>query len=323
VVVPAYNEIENLPELYQQLLAEFDQLNAKLELLVVDDGSSDGTLDWLRALSHRDQRVKFMSFSRNFGHQAAITAGMQQATGDVLIIMDADLQDPPQVIPAMLQRWREGYQIVRGTRVEREVDPWSKRLFAWCYYRILGRLAKVKIPVDSGDFCLLDRLVVDTLNSLPERNRYMRGLRAWIGFRQIDQPFHRQQRFRGTPKYSLLKSLALAIDGLVSFSYSPLRLATYLGLTSGVLALMMVALVFYWRFFTNSPLVGSFGIITAFLLMGSVQLMTIGIMGEYIGRIYDEVKGRPHYVVKEVSSEEMAPSEARQRDALPWERLPN
>jgi polyisoprenyl-phosphate glycosyltransferase len=240
---------------------------------------------------------------------------MQRATGDVLIIMDADLQDPPHSIPAMLQWWREGYQVVRGTRAERESDPWSKRLFAWCYYRILSRLAKVKIPVDSGDFCLLDRLVVDTLNNLPERNRYVRGLRAWIGFRQIDQPFNRQPRFSGTPKYSLLKSLVLAIDGLVSFSYSPLRLATYLGLTSGVLALGMVALVFYWRFFTNSPLAGSFGIIPAFLLMGSVQLMTIGIMGEYIGRIYDEVKSRPHYVVKEVSPEEISQSEVRQGDA--------
>ena len=323
VVVPAYNESENLPELYQQLLGEFAKLEAQLELLVVDDGSTDGTLDWLRAISHSDRRVKFISFSRNFGHQAAITAGMQRATGDVLIIMDADLQDPPHVIPTMLQRWRDGYQVVRGTRVEREADSWSKRLFAWGYYRILGRLAEVQIPVDSGDFCLLDRLVVDTLNNLPERNRYVRGLRTWVGFRQIEQPFHRQQRFSGTPKYSFLKSLALAIDGLLSFSYSPLRLATYLGFTSGVLALVMVVLVFYWRFFTHSPLVGSFGIITAFLLMGSVQLMTIGIMGEYIGRIYEEVKGRPHYVVKEVSPEELSQNEVRQHDAMHWGRLSN
>jgi dolichol-phosphate mannosyltransferase len=218
--------------------------------------------------------------------------------------MDADLQDPPQVVPEMIKRWREGYQVVRATRAERVFDSWSKRFFAWCFYRILDRLARVKIPVDSGDFCLLDRLVVETLNSLPERNRYVRGLRAWVGFRQIDLSFNRQQRFGGTSKYSLFKSLALAIDGLVSFSYSPLRLATYLGLTSGALALVMVALVFYWRFFTNSPLVGSFGIISAFLLIGSVQLMTIGILGEYIGRIYDEVKGRPHYVVQEASLKE-------------------
>ena len=156
----------------------------------------------------KNHRIRFISFSRNFGHQAAVTAGLQRASGDVLVVMDADLQDPPQVIPDMLQRWREGYQVVRGTRAERESDPWSKRFFAWGYYRILGRLSKVKIPVDSGDFCLLDRLIVDTINSLPERNRYVRGLRAWIGFRQIDQPFKRQRRFGGTPKYSFLQSLA-------------------------------------------------------------------------------------------------------------------
>jgi glycosyltransferase involved in cell wall biosynthesis len=301
VVVAAYNEGKSLPELYRQLISIFHSRDVELEILVIDDGSNDGTLDWLRSTSQIDQRVRYLSFSRNFGHQAALTAGLRNAVGDAVIVMDADLQDPPQVIPEMLQKWREGYQVVRGTRIERESDPWSKRLFAWFYYRLLRRLAKVNMPVDSGDFCLLDRLVVDSLNSLPERNRYVRGLRAWIGFRQVDQPFNRQQRFGGTPKYSLLKSLALALDGLVSFSYTPLRLATYLGLISGALALVMVALVFYWRFFTDSPLVGSFAIIAAFLVFGSVQLMTIGIMGEYIGRIYDEVKGRPHYVVKESS----------------------
>jgi polyisoprenyl-phosphate glycosyltransferase len=301
VVIAAYNERENLPELYRQLISVFSRLDANWELLIIDDGSSDGTLDWLRSTSQTDQRLRYVSFSRNFGHQAAVTAGLRNAVGDAVIVMDADLQDPPQVIPEMVQRWREGYQVVRGTRIERESDPWSKRLFAWCYYRVLRRLAKVNMPVDSGDFCLLDRLVVDTLKSLPERNRYVRGLRSWIGFRQIDQPFNRQQRFGGKPKYSLLKSLALALDGLVSFSYSPLRLATYLGLISGAAALVMVALVFYWRFFTDSPLVGSFAIIAAFFVFGSIQLMTIGIMGEYIGRIYDEVKGRPHYVVKEAS----------------------
>jgi dolichol-phosphate mannosyltransferase len=311
IVVAAYNESENLPELYRQLVAVFAGLDARLQLLVVDDGSSDGTLEWLRQTSKADPRVCFLSFSRNFGHQAAVTAGLRYAAGDAVIIMDADLQDPPQVVPEMIDRWKQGYQVVRGTRAHREVDPWSKRLFAWCYYRVLGRLSKVKIPVDSGDFCLLDRVVVDTLNSLPERNRYTRGLRAWIGFRQVDQPFDRQERFGGTPKYSFFKSLALAIDGLVSFSYSPLRLATYLGLTAGGLGIIMILLVFYWRFFTASPLTGSFAIITAFLMIGSVQLMTIGIMGEYIGRIYDEVKGRPHFIVKEAGLKESSDAHVR------------
>jgi polyisoprenyl-phosphate glycosyltransferase len=201
----------------------------------------------------------------------------------------------------MFQRWREGYHVVMGRRIQRDVDPFTKRLFAWVYYRLLARLSEVKIPVDSGDFCLMDRKVVDTLNSLPERNRYVRGLRAWAGFRSIDQPFTRQERFRGEPKYSFFKSLGLAINGLVSFSLSPLRLATYIGLTTGFFALVMIGFVFYWRFFTNSPLVGYTLITAAFLFIGSVQLLSIGIMGEYVGRVYDEVKNRPHYVLKETS----------------------
>jgi polyisoprenyl-phosphate glycosyltransferase len=303
VVVPAYNEIENLPELYRQLIVEFDRLDESFELLVVDDGSTDETLDWLRTTCQRDGRVKFVSFSRNFGHQAAVTAGMQRATGELLVIMDADLQDPPQAIPAMLQRWREGYQVVFGRRSQRDVDPLSKRLFAWAYYRILARLSDVQIPLDGGDFCLMDRVVVDTLNKLPERNRYVRGLRAWVGFRHTEQQFSRQQRFGGKPKYNFFKSLGLAIDGLVSLSYGPLRLITYVGLATGVLALVMVVLVFYWRFFTDAPLVGYAIIVTTFLFIGSIQLLAFGVMGEYVGRIYDEVKGRP-YVVKEASCDE-------------------
>jgi glycosyltransferase involved in cell wall biosynthesis len=301
VVVPAYNESENLPELYRQLVEVFDSLQARLELLVVDDASNDGTLDWLRKTSGTDRRVRFISFSRNFGHQTAVTAGLQHVTGSAVVVMDADLQDPPQVICEMLQRWREGYDVVMGRRIQRAVDPLSKRLFAFLYYRILARLSEVKIPVDSGDFCLMDRKVVDTLNRLPERNRYVRGLRAWVGFRSIDQPFTRQERFRGEPKYSFCKSLGLAINGLVSFSHSPLRLATYIGLATALLALVMVGLVFYWRFFTNAPLVGYTLITAAFLFISSVQLLTIGIMGEYLGRVYDEVKSRPHYVLKDAS----------------------
>ena len=213
------------------------------ELLVVDDGSTDETLDWLRTTCQRDGRVKFVNFSRNFGHQAAVTAGMQRATGELLVIMDADLQDPPQAIPAMLQRWREGYQVVFGRRSQRNVDPLSKRLFAWAYYRILARLPDVQIPLDGGDFCLMDRVVVDTLNKLPERNRYVRGLCAWAGFRHTEQLFSRQQRFGGKPKYNFFKSLGLAIDGLVSLSYGPLRLITHVGLATGVLALVMVVLL--------------------------------------------------------------------------------
>jgi len=301
VVVPAYNELDNLPELYRQLAAVFEDLSARLELLIVDDASTDGTLDWLRRISQEDSRVRFVSFSRNFGHQAGVTAGLQHATGDAVVVMDADLQDPPQILPLMLERWREGYQVIMGRRAQRDVDPLTKRLFAWMYYRVLAQLSQTKIPLDGGDFCFMDRTVVDTLNRLPERNRYVRGLRAWVGFRHTDVPFDRQQRFGGEPKYNFVKSLTLAIDGLVAFSHSPLRFATYTGLATGVLALLMTVLVLYWRLFSSSPLVGYGMIVTAFLFISSVQMITFGIMGEYIGRIYDEVKGRPHYIVKEVS----------------------
>jgi dolichol-phosphate mannosyltransferase len=308
ILVPAYNERENLPELYKQLTEVLSDLPLHMELLIIDDASTDSTLDWLREKSRADVRVRYISFSRNFGHQTAVTAGLQHATGDAVVIMDADLQDPPQVIPDMIQQWLAGAQIVIGHRVQRDVDPLSKRLFAWIYYRVLARLADTRIPLDAGDFCLMDRVVVNALNRLPERNRYVRGLRAWVGFKQAEVAFVRQQRLHGEPKYNFFKSLALAINGLVSFSLSPLRLATYLGLTMGTFALIMIVLVFYWRFFTNSPLTGYAIIITSFLLICSVQLVIFGIMGEYIGRIYDEVKARPQYIVKEVGPHEVSPA---------------
>jgi glycosyltransferase involved in cell wall biosynthesis len=306
ILVPAYNERENLPELYKQLTEVLSDLPLQMELLIIDDASTDGTLDWLREKSRVDHRIHFISFSRNFGHQAAVTAGLQRATGDVVVIMDADLQDPPKVIPEMIQEWLNGAQIVTGRRVQRDVDPFSKRLFAWLYYRVLARLAETRIPVDAGDFCLMDRVVVNALNSLPERNRYVRGLRAWVGFKQSEVAFIRQQRLHGEPKYDFLKSLLLAVNGLVSFSLSPLRLATYLGLSMGTFALVMMMLVIYWRFFTNAPLTGYTIIIISFLLICSVQLVIFGIMGEYIGRIYDEVKARPQYVIKEIGPYEIS-----------------
>jgi len=305
IIVPAFNEIENLPELYKQLTHVFADLSAEMDLMIIDDASTDGTLTWLRETSRSDPRVRFLSFSRNFGHQAAVTAGLLHAPGNAVIVMDADLQDPPQVIPHMIRKWSDGFQVVGGRRVHRDGDPPSKRLLAWLYYRILARLSDTKIPVDAGDFCLMDRIVVDTLNSLPERNRYLRGLRAWVGFRYTDVPFTRQPRLGGRPKYSFLKSLALALNGLVSFSFSPLRLAIYTGLAMGVLAFVMAMLVIYWRFFTNAPLTGYATIIISFLVMGSVQLLVLGIMGEYIGRIYEEVKGRPQYIVKEASPSDL------------------
>lgn len=300
IVVPAYNEAENLPLLYAELRKVFDTLTDDFELVVIDDGSSDSTLAVARELAERDSRVRYVSFSRNFGHQAGVTAGLNYASGDAVVVMDADLQDPPSLIPAMLECWREDYQVVGARRTERAATPPTKRLFAWVYYRVLGLLSEVHVPPDVGDFCLMDRRVVDELNRLPERNRYVRGLRAWVGFRTTEVAFERPPRFAGKPKYNFFRSLALAIDGLVSLSVSPLRLATYVGLFTGLVALLMVALVIYWRFFTeSSPLVGYAMITATILFVGSMQLIVIGITGEYLGRVYAEVKGRPLYIVKD------------------------
>jgi len=312
IVVPAYNEIENLPLLYEELQKVFSDTDRSWELLVVDDASTDGTLQWLRELSRKDPRVRFVSFSRNFGHQAGVTAGLQYACGKAVIVMDADLQDPPELLPEMIRQWQEGNQIVIAKRRSREGESFLKRFFAWAYYRLLSRLSETGVHLDAGDFCLMDRRVVDELNAMPERNRYIRGLRAWVGFKTVEVPFDRKARHAGEVKYTFSKSLRLALDGILSLSQKPLRLATYLGLITGGFSLVMVGLVIYWRFFTESPLVGYAMIVTAILVIGSIQLLVIGIVGEYVGRIYNEVKGRPHFVVKEAS-----PDEVSQEQSLP------
>jgi dolichol-phosphate mannosyltransferase len=220
----------------------------------------------------------------------------------VVVILDADLQDPPELIPDMVEKWRQGYQVVYAQRTQRRRESWFKRFMAYAFYRILKRLADVDIPTDTGDFCLLDRQVVDVLNGMPERNRYIRGLRSWIGFRQTAIQFERDPRFAGDVKYTFSKSFGLAVNGLVSFSKVPLRISTYVGLASAVLAILMGLLVIYWRFVApQSRLAGFAAIFVAIFFLGAVQLVSIGILGEYIGRIYEEVKGRPLYTLAEVA----------------------
>ncbi len=302
IVVPLYNEEAMLPLLYQRLQGVLAQLAGTSEVILVNDGSRDRTLDLLRELHHQDPRICYLSLARNFGHQIAVTAGLQYARGQAVIVMDADLQDPPELIPAMVAQWQAGFQVVYARRTQRRQENWFKRLMAYGFYRVLHQLADVEIPADTGDFCLMDRAVVTVLNAMPERGRYLRGLRAWVGFRQTSIPFQRDPRAAGTVKYTFRKSLSLAIDGLVSFSRLPLRLATYLGLLSALMALIMAILVFYWRWFVpNSPLTGFAAIAIAIFFLGAVQLVSIGILGEYIGRIYDEVKGRPLYTLAEVA----------------------
>jgi glycosyltransferase involved in cell wall biosynthesis len=301
IVIPIFNEEENIDEMYRRLTGVMQQLDGESELILVDDGSSDRSLSSIREFHHCDSRIRYISFARNFGHQIAVTAGLNFVRGKVAVVMDADLQDPPELILGMIEKWRQGYHVVYAQRTSRKKENWLKCLMAYAFYRVLRRLADVDIPSDTGDFCLMDRQVVDVLNAMPERNRYIRGLRAWVGYRQTAVQFERDPRFAGKEKYTFGKSWALAINGIVSLSKVPLRVATYLGIVSAVTALVMILLVLYWRLFDPaSPLIGFTLITVALFFLGSVQLFCIGILGEYIGRIYEEVKGRPIYTVKEI-----------------------
>jgi polyisoprenyl-phosphate glycosyltransferase len=301
-IVPIYNEEETLPELYRRLEAVMGQMDGAVELILINDGSRDRSLAIMRTLHDQDPRVCYISLARNFGHQTAVTAGLNFSRGQVVVILDADLQDPPELIPSMVEQWKQGFDVVYAQRTQRHRESWFKRLTAYGFYRILKQLADVDIPTETGDFCLLDRQAVDVLNAMPERNRYIRGLRSWIGFRQTAVLFERDPRYAGTVKYTFRKSLALATNGLVSFSTVPLRLSTYLGFFSAIIALIMVFLVIYWRFFyPTSPITGYAIVAVAIFFLGAVQLFSIGILGEYIGRIYEEVKNRPLYTLSEVA----------------------
>lgn len=301
LLIPIYNEQENIKELYSRVSAIMDKLDDTSELVLIDDGSKDKSLSMMRQLSEQDNRVCYLSLARNFGHQIAVTAGLNFVRGDAVIILDADLQDPPELIPAMLELWQQNYQVVYAQRIKRKKENWFKRFTAYTFYRILKYLAEVDIPTDTGDFCLIDRQVIDLLNKMPERNRYIRGLRSWVGFNQIALSFERPPRFAGDVKYTFHKSLSLAINSLISFSKVPLRVSTYLGFFAAFLAIIMAILVLYWRLYQpHSPVTGFAAIAIAMFFLGSVQLISIGILGEYIGRIYEEVKGRPLYTVAEI-----------------------
>lgn len=301
-LVPLYNEEETLPELVRRLGAIANSLDSPTEIVLVNDGSRDNSAELLRQFQQQDSRICYISLARNFGHQIAVTAGLHFVRGDVVVILDADLQDPPELIPEMILQWRSGFQVVYAQRRARAQESIWKRGFAFVFYRVLAQLSNVEIPIDTGDFCLLDRSVVEVLNRMPERTRYLRGLRSWVGFRQVAVMFDRDPRFAGSVKYTFRKSFKLAISGIVSFSQVPLRLAMYVGLLAALVALMMALLILYWRIFVpNSPLAGFTMILVAIFFLGAVQLVSIGILGEYIGRIYEEVKGRPLYTVAEVS----------------------
>lgn len=304
-IIPIYNEEENIAELYRRLTSVLNALDGSSEVILVNDGSRDASLDMMRQLHQQDRRIVYLSLARNFGHQVAVTAGLNFAKGQAVIVMDADLQDPPELVHDMVKEWQTGYQVVYAQRTQRQQESRFKRLTAYVFYRVLDKLSNVKIPKDTGDFCLMDKVIVDLLNQLPERSRYIRGLRAWIGFKQTAVRFERPPRFAGDVKYTFQKSFALAINSMVSFSILPLRLSTYLGLFAGGMAICMGLLVLYWRIAQpESPLTGLATVLIAVFFLGAVQLISIGILGEYIGRIYEEVKGRPLYTLAEVGGME-------------------
>jgi dolichol-phosphate mannosyltransferase len=298
-VIPVYNEEETLPALEERLLQRFELMDGPTEVVFVDDGSTDGSWHLIEGIVRRDPRFGAVGFSRNFGHQVAITAGLDHAGGEAVVVMDADLQDPPEVVLEMAARWREGFDIVYAVRDERSGETRFKEFTAAAFYRVFRRLTDIEIPIDVGDFRLVDRRALDAFRSMRESNRYVRGMFSWIGFRQIGVRYTRAPRFAGTTKYPLRKMLKFAADGIVSFSNVPLRVALQAGFVVSGLAFAfgVAALVAKLAGFYRVSGLASLAIVTAFL--GGMQLIVLGVMGEYIARIHDEVKDRPLYIVRE------------------------
>ena len=305
LVIPAYNEESVLPSLFGRLKESLKNIDDSFEVILIDDGSSDNTWNIIADYNSKYPYIKGIRLSRNFGHQSALSAGLRYVTGDAAIVMDADLQDPPEILKAFIDKWKDGYEVVYAIRKKRKESVFKKFSY-FVFYRVMQKLANIKIPLDSGDFCLMDKKVIDDINRLPEYNRFVRGLRAWVGYRQIGLEYERQARAEGEPKYNIRKLLGLAINGLVSFSSLPLRLASLLGLIiagSSFIGFLffLVYRIFNLEFFgyniRETP-----GIATIFLtilFIGGIQLITIGIIGEYLGKIYDEVKRRPPFIARQ------------------------
>lgn len=299
IIAPVFNEEESLPVLYQHVKEVMDSTGEAWELVLVDDGSKDKSSELMRNLAAEDERVRPIIFARNFGHQIAVTAGLDYSRGDAVVIIDADLQDPPEVILELIAKWKEGYQVVYAVRAEREGETWFKKMTASLFYRIIYRITDVKIPLDTGDFRLLDRKVVDVMGKMRERHRFLRGMSSWIGFKQVGVNYKRAARYAGSTKYPFRKMLKLALTAITSFSYFPLQLATYLGFMAAGIAVVAIPVVIVMRLTGSAAFSGQASTLLAVLFLGGVQLLSLGILGEYVGRIYDEVKGRPLYIVSE------------------------
>lgn len=299
IIAPIFNEQDNIPELHRRVSEVMDSTGEPWELLLVDDGSTDGSTDMIRELAKKDSHVRPVIFARNFGHQIAITAGWDFARGDAVVVIDADLQDPPELILEMAKKWREGYEVVYAVRAEREGESWFKLWTASLFYRLISRITDVKIPLDAGDFRLMDRKVVNVLKSMRERHRFPRGMSAWVGFKQVGVEYKRAARKAGETKYPFRKMFRLALNAITSFSYFPLQVATFFGFFSAGIAILAIPVVVYLRASGSQAFFGQATTLIAVLFLGGVQLISLGILGEYIGRLYDEAKGRPLYIVRE------------------------
>lgn len=298
IIAPIYNEIDNIQALYARVCEVMDSTGESWEFVMIDDGSSDGSTAAILELNKKDNKIVPVIFARNFGHQIAVTAGLDYSQGDAVVIIDADLQDPPEVILDLIQKWKEGYEVVYATRSKREGESWFKIFTASAFYRLIQRITDINLPTDTGDFRLLDRKVVDVMGGMREKHRFLRGMSVWVGFRQTGVEYERAERLAGETKYPLKKMFRLASDAITGFSYFPLQLATYLGFTfTGISFIAILALIIL-RLAGSQFLMGQAVTFIAVLFLGGVQLLSLGMIGEYIGRLYDEAKGRPLYTVR-------------------------
>ncbi len=298
IIAPIYNEIDNITTLYERVTAVMDPTGEPWEFVMIDDGSSDGSTEAILELSKKDSKVVPVIFARNFGHQIAVTAGLDYSQGEAVIIIDADLQDPPEVILDLIGKWREGYEVVYATRSKREGESWFKLFTAAAFYRLIQRITDIDLPMNTGDFRLLDRKVVEVMNQMRERHRFLRGMSVWVGFKQTGVEYERAERFAGETKYLLKKMFRLASDAITGFSYFPLQLATYLGFFAAGTSILAILVMIVLRLTGSQLFYGQGTTLIAVLFLGGVQLISIGMLGEYVGRLYDEAKGRPLYIVR-------------------------
>jgi dolichol-phosphate mannosyltransferase len=303
-IVPSYNEEKNVPLIYERLTKVLSQINPNYEIIFINDSSKDNTLSVIKTIAQEDSHVKYISFSRNFGHQIAVSAGIDLCKGNAVVIIDADLQDPPELILEMYEKYKEGYKVVYARRKTREGETWFKKATAKIFYRILAAMTSIEIPVDVGDFRLIDKVVVRQLKNMPEKSKYLRGQISWIGYKQTFVEYHRDARIYGKTNYPLKKMIRLALDGITAFSDKPLKMASAIGIISAIIALLAIIYALLSHFIFDSSVSGWTSLIISVLFIGGVQLITIGIIGEYIARINNDVRNRPLYIIEEQNIED-------------------